>query len=195
MRVSWPADSFIWGYRQAVRQRTLTPLSVVRLHLPLPVIKSCSFPLQDFLRGNKSLSRPVAPAPLVAVATTFPPRWEACHTIRKEPQATENQVTRFPTGREGGGASHQRGNTFPTPAGRLYGFPSGKSPVVRFYHKRAPSINLEAPPQPSRRRRVKPKNPPAFEHPLSRPHISHISHIKSRHRNACFSLKERCFFY
>ena len=31
--------------------------------------------------------------------------------------------------------------------------------VVRFYHKRAPSINLEVPPQPSRRRRVKPKNP------------------------------------
>ena len=36
-------------------------------------------------------------------------------------------------------------------------------------------------------------NPPAFEHTLSHPHISHISHIKSRHRNACFSLKERCF--
>ena len=36
-------------------------------------------------------------------------------------------------------------------------------------------------------------NPPTLEHTLSRPHISHISHIKSRHRNACFSLKERWF--
>ena len=33
-------------------------------------------------------------------------------------------------------------------------------------------------------------NPPAFVHTLSRPHISHI---KSRHRNACFFWKERCF--
>ena len=37
-------------------------------------------------------------------------------------------------------------------------FSLGRSPVVRFYHKRAPSINLEVPPQPSRRRRVKLKN-------------------------------------
>ena len=37
-------------------------------------------------------------------------------------------------------------------------FSRERSPVVRFYHKRAPSINLEAPPQPSRRRRVKLKN-------------------------------------
>ncbi len=88
----WPADSFIWGYRQAVRQRTLTPLSVVRLHLPLPVIKSCSFPLQDFLRGNKSLSRPAASAPLVAGATTFPPRWEACHLILSRLRLPANQV-------------------------------------------------------------------------------------------------------
>jgi hypothetical protein len=70
----WPADSFIWGYRQAVRQRTLTPLSVVRLHLPLPVIKSCSFPLQDFLRGNKSLSRPVASAPFGDWRHHLPPQ-------------------------------------------------------------------------------------------------------------------------
>ena len=28
----------LWGYGQAVRQRTLTPLSVVRLYLPLPDI-------------------------------------------------------------------------------------------------------------------------------------------------------------
>ena len=38
----------------------------------------------------------------------FPLRWQG-NLIRKEPQATENQVTRFPTGREGGGDSHQRG--------------------------------------------------------------------------------------
>ena len=31
-------------------------------------------------------------------------------------------MTRFPSGRKGGGASHQRGNAFPRPPGRLYGF-------------------------------------------------------------------------
>ena len=31
-------------------------------------------------------------------------------------------MTRFPVGRKGGGASHQRGNAFPRPPGRLYGF-------------------------------------------------------------------------
>ena len=36
---------------------------------------------------------------------------------------------------EGGGASHQRGNAFPTPAGRLYGFPTGESPVVKVLYK------------------------------------------------------------
>ena len=38
----------------------------------------------------------------------------------------------LPTG-QGGGASHQRGNAFPTPAGRLYGFPTGESPVVKVF--------------------------------------------------------------
>ena len=38
----------------------------------------------------------------------FPLNWQG-NWIRKEPQATENPVTRFPTGREGGGDSHQRG--------------------------------------------------------------------------------------
>ena len=33
-----------------------------------------------------------------------------------------NPVTCFPAGRQGGGASHQRGNAFPLPPGRLYGF-------------------------------------------------------------------------
>ena len=36
-------------------------------------------------------------------------KWWQGNWIRKEPQATENPVTRFPTGQEGGGASHQRG--------------------------------------------------------------------------------------
>ena len=36
---------------------------------------------------------------------------------------------------EGGGARHQRGNAFPTPAGRLYGFPTGESPVVKVLYK------------------------------------------------------------
>ena len=31
-------------------------------------------------------------------------------------------MTCFPAGRQGGGASHQRGNAFPLPPGRLYGF-------------------------------------------------------------------------
>ena len=34
---------------------------------------------------------------------------------------------------------------FQTPAGRLYGFPTGESPVVKVLYKLAPSINLKAP--------------------------------------------------
>ena len=59
---------------------------------------------------------------------------------------------------EGGGASHQRGENF-LERSEVGLFSLGRSPVVRLYHKRAPSINLEVPPQPSRRRRVKLKNP------------------------------------
>ena len=46
---------------------------------------------------------------------------------------------------EGGGASHQRGNAFPTPAGRLYGFIQ----TGAFYQF------IGALQQPSRQRRVK----------------------------------------
>ena len=38
-----------------------------------------------------------------------------------------------------------KGDAFPTPAGRLYGFPTGESPVVKVLYKLAPSINSEAP--------------------------------------------------
>ena len=60
--------------------------------------------------------------------------------IRREPQATENQVTRFPTGRKGGGVA-TKGGCISSPAGRLYGFrrqrrhkkwrPKGRSPRQR----------------------------------------------------------------
>ena len=48
-----------------------------------------------------------------------------------------------------GALRHQRGNAFPTPAERLYGFPMGESPIVKVLYKRAPSINVRRPPQPS----------------------------------------------
>ena len=61
-----------------------------------------------------------------------------------ELQATRESSDMLPTG-QGGGASHQRGIAFPTPAGRLYGFrcqrqhkkwrPKGRrtSPAQRYY--------------------------------------------------------------
>ena len=74
---------------------------------------------------------------------------------------------------------HQRRKRISSGEARLACFSPGESPVVRFYHKRAPSINLAAPPQPSRRRRVKLKNPQATKpqaavnHPRSRIPIPH----------------------
>ena len=45
---------------------------------------------------------------------------------------------------EGGGASHQRGS-ISSPAGRLYGFPTGESPVVKVLYKTGAFYNLKAP--------------------------------------------------
>ena len=48
---------------------------------------------------------------------------------------------------QGGGASHQRGN-LPRPPGRLYGFPTGESPVLKVLYKTGAFYNLKAPPPP-----------------------------------------------
>ena len=42
-----------------------------------------------------SCTTPAFP-PLVAGATTFPPRWEACHLILSRLRLLANRVTRFP---------------------------------------------------------------------------------------------------
>ncbi len=39
--------------------------------------------------------------PLVAGATTFPPRWEACHWILSRLRLPANRVTRFPVEKSG----------------------------------------------------------------------------------------------
>ena len=44
---------------------------------------------------------------------------------------------------------HQRRKRISSDEARLACFSPGESPVVRFYHKRAPSINVRRPPQPS----------------------------------------------
>ena len=66
--------SLIWGYRQAVRQRTLTPLSVVRLHLPLPVIKSCRQPSAGFFAwaGRTAARLPLIAYCLLLIAYCYP---------------------------------------------------------------------------------------------------------------------------
>ena len=87
--------------------------------------------------------------PLVLYGTTFPPRWEACHTILRSFCSLTNRVPlpphpghrinrsmlsyrdmapllsihSAPSKRgKGGGASHQRGNAFPRPQGGCKGF-------------------------------------------------------------------------
>ena len=42
-----------------------------------------------------------------------------------------------------------KGDCISSPAWRLYGFPTGKSPIVKVLYKLAPSINVTRPPQPS----------------------------------------------
>ncbi len=70
--------SLIWGYRQAVRQRTLTPLSVVRLHLPLPVIKSCRQPSAGFFAwAGRTAAR------LSLIAIRYPPHSHSASVGRR----------------------------------------------------------------------------------------------------------------
>ena len=107
--------------------------------------------LRDWLYGSYSLIRITMKShlrwlfpPLVPYGTTFPPRWEACHTILRSLCSLTNRVplpphprnrinrsmlscrdmapwlsTHSPTTKwgEGGGASHQRGIAFSRPQG------------------------------------------------------------------------------
>ena len=87
------------GRRLAVRTAMEHPIGALP-RTPFPA--SRDFPS----RGNKefeeknresytSCTTPAFP-PLVAGATTFPPRWEACHLILSRLRLLANRVTRFP---------------------------------------------------------------------------------------------------
>ena len=78
--------------------------------------------------------------------------------LRRFPFAAPPNCGEVPRSGQGGKPLHERSEAglFSSPAGRLYGFVQ----TGAFY-------NLEAPPQPSRRRRVKPKNPRG-DSPVSR---------------------------
>ena len=101
--------------------------------------------------------------------------WQG-NLIRREPQATENQVTRFPTGRKGGGASYQRGNALPRPSGRLYGFrcprqrhiklPSEPARSVGRTHR---SVRSTRTIEPGRREAPEPSSPSGLVHKACQP--------------------------
>ena len=108
--------------------------------------------------------RPVGNAPLSPPAAVLPPEGEVCspfllvltyvahfiaplespplgwqaNTIRKEPQATENRVRRFPVERRH--QKRQKGCISHARKGGLPVFPSPIRAVVRFFHTSAPSF-------------------------------------------------------
>ena len=100
-------------------------LRIGSLRSPPPIRLRRTFPHPGDRINRSMLScRDMAPRLSIHSPTT---KWWQGNLIRKEPQATENQVTRFPTGREGGGTSHQRENAFPRAERGRSVFPRAKA--------------------------------------------------------------------
>ena len=85
---------------------------------------------------------------------------------------------------KGGGASHQRGNAFPTPAGRLYGFPSGGALKPSGRRQPVPDRTFGAQGRQARRRHQpspagrQPSGIPVSADSSQKPMTSNVAHSK-----------------